>query len=103
MVGAGLDDDGRKAVQMDQYLDWARRVSRTGLWWDGFMPVARSGGALPELADRGLCSLGTAAYVQISGTGQDADRMTLPHQQSDETGPVSASDGVTEGTLHPGL
>lgn len=85
-MGAGLDDDGRKVLRLDQYLDWGRRVSRTGLWWDGFM-LCRT---LPRLAYLLL-------YVQISGTGCRPHDASPP--TSDETGPVSAGD---EGSLHPG-
>lgn len=85
-MGAGLDDDGRKVLRLDQYSDWGRRVSRTGLWWDGFMPVPGLVFLLPYFK-----------YVQISGTGCRPHDASPP--TSDETGPVSAGD---EGSLHPG-
>lgn len=78
-MGAGLDDDGRKELRLDQYLDWGRRVSRTGLWWDGFMPVPDW---LPAVYVLGL----PAAVCTDLTQGQDADRMTLPHQQATKLG-----------------
>lgn len=39
-MGAGLDDDGRKVLRMDQYLDFGvQRFQELGPWWDGFMPA----------------------------------------------------------------
>lgn len=91
-MGAGLDDDGRKELRSGQYSDWGRGVSRTGLWWDGFMPV-------PDWLPAAYVfwpSLQPALhYVQISGTGCPTDRMTLPHQQATELG---HSVPVTKGT-----
>lgn len=92
-MGAGLDDDGRKELRSGQYSDWGRRVSRTGLWWDGFMPV-------PEWLPAAYVFWSPACSMYRS-QGQDADRMTLPHQQATELGhsvPVTKRDPP----LHPG-
>ena len=90
-MGAGLDDDGRKLLRMDQYLDLGSNGFKS--WVCGGMDsclVARSGLQ---------CNVGNVCMYRSQG--QDADRMTLPHHQATKLGqsvPVPASD---QGSVPP--